>query len=131
MARLRRDGQRLHAPGLDVVRHRAKILEGIVDLAAHDVGLAGCPTAVGDMHGKGAGHLLQELRGQMIGRARAAGTVRQAPRILLSQLDELLQRTRRQVGPRDEHVGRGHGERDRREVAHRLVAQVLEERGVD
>ena len=42
-----------------------------------------------------------------------------------------MQVRRLQVGLGDEDVGRRDGERDGREVAHRLVAQVLEERCID
>ena len=83
------------------------------------------------MHGEGAGHLLEQFRSQMVGRAGTAGAVGEAPGILFRQLDQLAHRISGEVGLCDQHVGRGHRERDRREVAHWLIAQVLEERGID
>src|SRR5262249_5128208 len=61
----------------------------------------------------------------------AARAVGEAPGVLLRELDQLLHRVRWQRRLRDQHVGRGYGERDRREVAQRLIAQVLEQGRVD
>jgi hypothetical protein len=60
------DRERLHAPALDVVGHGAEVLEGKIDLVAHDVGLAGGAALVGDVHRIGPGHLLQQLRSEVV-----------------------------------------------------------------
>src|SRR6266849_159497 len=131
VARLSRHHERLHPAGLDVAGHRAQVLKREIDLIAHDVRLARGAALVRHVDRGEISALAKHLAGEVVRRAAPARAVGEAPGIFLRKLDQLSCRIRTQRRLRDQDVGRGHRERDRRKVAQRLIAQVLEQGRVD
>jgi hypothetical protein len=122
---VRRDGEGAQLSTLDLGERVGEVGESEVDRAAEDVGDCLRQALVRHVHeidlAHGAQHRLRHLR------ARRAVPRGELPRIRFRVRQELLEVLRREVGANHDHEGDGSQARDRREVLHRVVVELLEQ----
>ena len=131
MALRARHHDRPEPPARDVPGDRAEVLEGELHVAGDQVGRRRGAAGIGHMRRLRLRQLLEEFHGELVGGADAARRVGRA-RVALQPGDEPVEVARRHpLRVHHQHVRRGDRERHRREVAHRVVAEIGPERGVD
>ena len=109
-----------------LVRRAADVGEHHLHVAGDDVLHRRAAAAVADILDVEAGHGAEQLGVHMMLRADAAGRIVES-RIGLQVADQVGDRMDRHRGMHDQHEGRGRDQRDRREVRHRIIGQLLVE----
>ena len=94
---------------------------------AKEVGHRRPAALVRDMEHVDAGALLEELAGEMSRAAHTRRPIGELARLLLGQCHEFVERLGRHARMHDQHVGKHDAHRDRRDVALRIVGEVLHE----
>ena len=131
MARRRGDAQRLELAALDVPDQARHVAEEARHLVAHHIVDHRRRALVGHVHDLGAAGVGEHLQRQVRNAADAGRAHRHRLRVGLRALDE-IGRIHSRVGRIDhEHGGVVDHPRDRREVARRIVGQVLVQRRAD
>ena len=115
------DAEQPHRAAADIAERRRDAVEGELDAAADQVGHHRRRAPVGDVVGLDAGHRVEQLGDQMIAAAGAVGAERQLAGLGLGERDQLGGVLHRHVVVGDQHQRRRRDQRDRREVAHRIV----------
>ncbi len=121
----RGDGERARRARLDLRQGVGHVGEGQVDLAGDHRRGRGRAALERDVHHAGAGAGLEQRHRIMRQAADAARTVVELAGIGLGIGDEFGQRLHRQLLAGEEDVRRAIDQRDRREIAHRVVGHVL------
>ena len=121
------DAEQPYGVAADIAERRRDAVEGELDAAADQVGHHRRRAAIGDVVGLDAGHRIEQLGDEVIAAAGAVRAERQRAGLGLGERDQVGGGLHRHVVVGDQHERGGRDQRDRGEVAHRIVAEL----GVD
>ncbi len=124
------DDDGIELAGLDLLQRRAERIEHEGHAAAHQVLQRRPRAAIGHMRGLDAGARLEQLAGQMVGRAVARRGVARLAFLGLQLGDQLGQRARL-LGRDQQHHRHEAGQRHQLEILQRIVGKLVVERDVD
>ena len=121
--------------GLDLRQGGRQVVKHHIHIAAHQVQHGGAGAAVGDVWHEGAGHGLEQLAGQVDGRAVAGRRHAQLGWVCLGVADEVRDVLDAQcvclLGVHDHHIGHLGHQRDGGEVFFRVIGHLGVQRLVD
>ena len=127
----RRHRERAQLPRLHLRQRVGEVVEHELRLAGEEVLHRRRAALVGDVHHVDAGHRLEELAGEMPGRAGRARAERERAGLRPRVVDQLAHRLHRQRGVDDEDVRHLRDQRHRHEVLLRVVRDLRVQARVD